>query len=218
MRFARHFLSLVLTLGFATGCAAATQTGAAPQASVSATGETAPTSSAPTEHSQTDPPAVSAPITPSALATNPAASAAWVALMSEEGEYAASAMYQAVIDRYGPVEPYVTIKAAEDRHVAALIRQLDRLGVAAPANPYVGKVAAPASLKEAASAWAEGEVANVALYDDLLAQVSADTRLRTVLSNLRRASLEQHLPLFRQAAAADGTLSPEEMSRHASAP
>ena len=56
---------------------------------------------------------------------------AWEALMSPVGEYAAAAMYQAVIDEFGPVEPYVTIKSAEERHIDALIRQLDRYGVPA---------------------------------------------------------------------------------------
>lgn len=93
---------------------------------------------------------------------------AWEALMSPVGEYAASAMYQAVIDKFGQVEPYVTIRVAEERHISALIRQLDRYGVKVPANPYLGAVAAPAKLQAAAEAWAIGEIENVTMYDKLL--------------------------------------------------
>jgi hypothetical protein len=73
------------------------------------------------------------------------AQVAWFALMSPDGEYAA-ASYQAVIDAFGPVEPYATIKEGEDRHIDALIRQLNRLGYEAPANPYLGEIEAPADL------------------------------------------------------------------------
>ncbi|MFV0461108.1 MAG: ferritin-like domain-containing protein [Actinomycetales bacterium] len=143
---------------------------------------------------------------------DPVAAAAWVALMDPEGEYAAAASYQAVIDRYGPVEPYVSIHAAELRHVQALTRQLERLGVSVPQNPWTDQVSAPADLPTAAQAWADGEVANIALYDALMADSAQDSRLQRVFANLRRASQEEHLPMFRAAAAGDGTLTAEQMA------
>jgi len=135
---------------------------------------------------------------------------AWEALMSPVGEYAASAMYQAVIDEFGQVEPYVTIRAAEERHISALTRQLDRYGISVPANPYLAVVAAPADLQTAAQAWAIGEIENVTMYDELLAK-STDAKLSKVLSNLRSASLDSHLPLFEAAAKNGGTLTVEQM-------
>jgi hypothetical protein len=132
--------------------------------------------------------------------------------MGPDGEYAASASYGAVIDVFGQVQPYVDIRAAEERHISALIRQLNRLGVEAPPNPYVGKVAAPGNLEMAAQAWAEGEVLNVAMYDSLLTQTTDESLLR-VLGNLRRASLDSHLPLFEAAAANGGTLTAEQMAQ-----
>jgi hypothetical protein len=137
---------------------------------------------------------------------------AWTALMSSDGEYAAAASYQAVIDAFGPVEPYVSIKEGEERHIDALIRQLERLGVEAPANPYLGVLEAPADLETAARAWAEGEILNVEMYDELLSHTENPNLVR-VLGNLRRASLESHLPLFEAAAENGGVLSPEEMAR-----
>ena len=146
-----------------------------------------------------------------APAENTDARVAWDALMGVDGEYAAAALYQAVIDTFGDVEPYVTIKASEDRHIEALKRQLERLDVEIPDNPYSETAVAPADLQDAAEAWAEGEVANVDMYDELLTQTD-DPRLTNVLGNLQRASLESHLPLFEAAAENDGTLSDEQMT------
>jgi len=136
---------------------------------------------------------------------------AWEALMGPEGEYAALASYQAVLDEYGQVEPYATIKDAEAMHASALTRQLERMGVEVPENPYLGLIAAPADLTTAAAAWAEGEVANVELYDRLIAQTDDEMLIR-VFENLRRASAESHLPAFELAAENGGTLDPDQMS------
>lgn len=135
---------------------------------------------------------------------------AWFALFSPEGEYAAAAMYQAVIDEFGNVEPYVSIKEGEERHIDALTRQLERMGYEVPPNPYLGEVSAPADLQSAAEAWAIGEIANVEMYDALLSKTEDETLVR-VLENLRRASLESHLPLFELAAENGGSLTPEQM-------
>lgn len=138
------------------------------------------------------------------------ASIAWAALFGPEGEYAAAALYQAVIDEFGQVEPYVSIKEGEERHIDALVRQLERMGYDVPDNPYLGVVSAPADLQTAAEAWAIGEIANVEMYDELLTQTEDETLIR-VLENLRRASLESHLPLFELAADNGGSLTPEQM-------
>lgn len=127
------------------------------------------------------------------------------ALMGPDGEYAALASYQAVLDEFGQVEPYATILEAESRHANALIRQLERLGVEVPENPYLGFIEAPADLQTAAEAWAEGEILNVALYDYLLTQTD-NSQLTKVLNNLRSASLNSHLPAFEAAAENGGVL------------
>jgi len=136
---------------------------------------------------------------------------AWGALMGPEGEYAALASYQAVIDEFGDVEPYATIMEAEARHADALLRQLERMGVEVPENPYLGLLEAPTDLTTAAEAWAVGEIANVELYDELIAQASDENLIR-VFENLRRASLEEHLPAFEAAAENGGTLSAGAMT------
>ena len=136
----------------------------------------------------------------------------WDALMGPDGEYAALASYQSVLDEYGQVEPYATIMAAEGRHADALIRQLERFGVEIPENPYLGKISAPADLETAAEAWAEGEILNVEMYDELIADAQSEQVIK-VLNNLRSASLDSHLPAFELAAENGGVLSEEQMSR-----
>lgn len=144
---------------------------------------------------------------------DPIAMVAWEALMSPDGEYAAEAAYTAVLERHGEVEPYATIRAAEQRHSSALTRQLRRMGVEVPANPWLEQIPAPDDLATAARAWADGEVANIEMYDRLLGRVSDDPMLTRVLTNLRRASERSHLPAFRAAADNGGTLPPERIPR-----
>lgn len=156
-------------------------------------------------HNGNDPAAL-----PSGIAADSNEAIAWEALMGPDGEYAAAASYQAVIDEFGPVEPYSTIKGAEERHISALIRQLQRYGVEVPDNPYLGQLEAPADLETAAAEWAVGEIANVEMYDGLI-ELADDPQLIRVLENLRRASLESHLPAFEAAAANGGTLDPASM-------
>ena len=151
-------------------------------------------------------PAASAPL------SDEAKQAILEALTGPEGEYAAYAMYTAVIEKFGAVEPYVSIREAEARHIEALKRLLEKYGVDYPAeNPYLGNVPAPESLEAAARAWAEGEIKNVAMYDRLLPLVQDYPDIVRVFENLRRASLEVHLPCFEAAAERGGSLSPEEM-------
>jgi len=173
------------------------------------TAESAPTPSV-VEEAPALPPVPEIDITTGAPAAGTNEALAWEALMGPDGEYAAAASYESVLNTYGQVEPYATIYQAELKHADALIRQLERAGVAVPSNPYTGKIEAPADLTAAAEAWAEGEILNVQMYDELIAQ-STDASLTRVLNNLRSASLNSHLPLFELAAANGGTLTPEQM-------
>ena len=163
-----------------------------------------------TDSTQASPSAAGEFVLPDGLVAGTNEAIAWEALMSPVGEYAASAMYQAVIDEFGQVEPYVTIRFAEERHISALTRQLDRYGINVPANPYLGEVAAPADLQTAAQAWAIGEIENVTMYDKLLTK-STDANLTRVLTNLRASSQDSHLPLFEAAAQNGGTLTIDQM-------
>lgn len=114
-----------------------------------------------------------------------------------EDEYRARATYRKVIERFGPVAPFVNIVEAENRHVGALLAQFDRLGVPAPADTWAGRVQAPTTLAQACSAGVQAEIENEALYARLIEQV-ADLRARTVMQRLQEASRLRHLPAFRR--------------------
>lgn len=116
-----------------------------------------------------------------------------------DDEYKARATYQGVIDRFGPVRPFVNIIEAEERHANALLRLFERFGIEPPKDRWAGQVPAPSSLADACKAGVEAEVENAAMYARLLAQVS-DARVRDVLTRLQQASQQRHLPAFRRCA------------------
>jgi hypothetical protein len=206
----KQFSRMILAAALAGGLAACATPASTPAGDTSGSSSSSPT---PTATGTPSPSAsASASASPSASAPAPGtpAALAWAALMDPVGEYAAVARYSAVIDAFGPVQPYVNIKTAEEQHISALTRQLERFGAKVPANPYLGKTSAPADLKAAAQAGIVGEKANVAMYDKLLPRVT-DAGLTRVFTDLRRASLETHLPLFEAAAKNDGTLTEAQM-------
>ncbi|MDD4903589.1 MAG: DUF2202 domain-containing protein [Candidatus Bipolaricaulis sp.] len=128
------------------------------------------------------------------------------ALVGTDGEYAAYATYAAILEKYGDVQPYANIMKAEARHIAALQKLLDRYGIQYPTvNPYLGKVAVPASLPEAAQAGIDAEKANVSLYEEQMAVVAEYPDIVRVFTNLQAASQNSHLSAFERALASGGT-------------
>jgi rubrerythrin len=114
-----------------------------------------------------------------------------------DDEYRARATYRKVIERFGPVRPFVNILEAENRHVAALLRQFRRLGAPPPADVWQDRVKAPDSLLQACADAVQAEIDNDALYARLLDRVS-DPGVRAVMRRLQAASRERHLPAFRR--------------------
>lgn len=128
------------------------------------------------------------------------------ALAGPEGEYAARATYAAILAKFGEVQPYANIYQAEVKHIAALQQQCVKYGVPIPADTYLGNVTTPATLLEAAATGVAAEILNVALYDDALSKVQKYPSLVQVFTNLRAASLNNHLPGFEAAVENGGTL------------
>ena len=114
-----------------------------------------------------------------------------------EDEYMARATYRKVIERFGPVRPFANIVEAENRHIAALLAQFDRLGVAPPADTWPDRVQVPETLAQACAAAVHAEIENDALYERLLARVS-DGQASSVMRRLQEASRTRHLPAFRR--------------------
>jgi rubrerythrin len=114
-------------------------------------------------------------------------------------EYNARDSYQGVIDRFGPVQPFGNILAAEERHISALVRHFHVLGLTIP-QPDKKLRAAPTSLRDACRAAAEGERESVALYTRLLPMVTGQPEIESTFRNLQAASRDRHLPAFERCA------------------
>ncbi len=121
------------------------------------------------------------------------------ALTGPHGEYAARAEYAAILEVWPGAQPFANILVAEEKHVAALIQQCQKYGVPVPPDTFWGKVTVPSTLLEAAEIGVLAELDNVAMYDELLTMVANYPSLVRVFTNLRAASLENHLPAFEAA-------------------
>jgi len=141
-------------------------------------------------------------------ALDPAAKAALLTtLAGPDGEYAARATYAAILAKFGAgVQPYSNIYQAEVKHIAALQQQCVKYGVPIPPDTYLGNVTAPETLLEAAQTGVVAEILNVEMYDEELLTVQKYPSLVQVFTNLRDASLYNHLPAFEAAAANGGSL------------
>lgn len=110
-------------------------------------------------------------------------------------EYSALNLYQAVLDQFGKVYPFSQIVKAEQQHVNALLRQADKYGVEAPANPSLTSSVRFAGITEACQAGVDAEQADAALYDELKA-LTTHNDLISVYTRLQSVSLNAHLPAF----------------------
>ena len=143
-----------------------------------------------------------------AVTLDPVAKQALItALTSPDGEYAARAKYAAILAAFGAgIQPYANILEAENKHIAALQQQCQKFGVTIPEDAYWENVTPPETLLEAAETGVLAENLNVAMYDDLLTKVVKYPSLVQVFTNLRAASLNNHLPAFEAAAENGGSL------------
>jgi hypothetical protein len=111
-----------------------------------------------------------------------------------EEEYRALATYEAIMDQFGTVQPFVSVARSEERHVESLVALFDRYGLDVPAVPEF-EVPEFDSLQDACAAGVQAEIADAALYDRLFEVVTAPDIVR-VFTNLQNASLDNHLPAF----------------------
>ena len=111
-----------------------------------------------------------------------------------EEEYGARSLYEGVIDQFANAAPFSMIARSEQQHAAALIRLADKYGLEVPAYP--GPAATTlTSLDAACQAGVAAEIADAALYDELL-QVTDKSDLIRVFTRLQLASLQSHLTAF----------------------
>jgi len=114
-----------------------------------------------------------------------------------DDEYRAWATYDQVVHDFGPVRPFIHIRDAEARHIAALRTLFERYGLELPPNPWPGRVTRYGNVREACQAGVEAEIANGEMFDRLERSTHREDIL-AVFDNLKRASQERHLPAFRR--------------------
>jgi hypothetical protein len=114
-------------------------------------------------------------------------------------EYHAWAVYEQVVQDFGQVRPFVNIQRSEEKHIDALLRLFDKYDVPVPENVWIGNVPSFDSVEDACAAGVDAEIANVALYDEILGTTDRNDIL-TVYQALQRASEESHLPAFQRCA------------------
>lgn len=112
-----------------------------------------------------------------------------------QGEYESHASYRAVLAAFGNLRPFDEIVEAQERHVQALLRIYAGHEVDAPADPWAGRIEAPATLEDAYRRGIERARANDAMYARILGRVD-DANIRVVMSQLREAARARHLPAF----------------------
>jgi hypothetical protein len=114
-------------------------------------------------------------------------------------EYLAEWTYQGVLAKFGTdVMPFAVIVRSEQQHEQAIVSLFEKRGWTAPASNWnLSNVATFNTLPEACTGGVNAEIADAALYDDLFAQHDdLPCDVVTVFTNLRAASLENHLPAF----------------------
>ncbi len=117
-----------------------------------------------------------------------------------QDEYHAYAVYQAIIDQFGPIAPFTRLQAAEAQHIAALEVLFNRYGIAVPDPAALEELPEFASVTDACALGAAAEIANFELYDSWIAQSRDYPDLVAVFTSLRNASEFNHLPAFEQCA------------------
>lgn len=112
-------------------------------------------------------------------------------------EYRANAYYQKVIDTFGAVAPFYNIVQAEVRHYSGIEALCQKYGVTPPINDWYEKIQIGSTLAECCQDGVDAEIANIAMYDNLLQYVVYDD-IRDAFYRDQAASYNSHLPAFEQ--------------------
>jgi hypothetical protein len=111
-------------------------------------------------------------------------------------EFKAYETYTKVIEQFGYVQPFVSIKEAEAIHYAALIPLLQKYNVEVPINDWSERIEIPKTFVECCELGVASEINNIAMYDNLISYVIEDD-IKDVLFKLQAASYNNHLLAFR---------------------
>lgn len=113
-------------------------------------------------------------------------------------ERKALATYEAVMDEFGNVKPFINIARAEEQHISMLKGLFDKYGLEIPADTtVVGSL--PNTLAEVCAVGVQAEIDNDQLYQDMIGDVEEED-IKAIFTNLAAASLNMHLPAFERCA------------------
>lgn len=105
------------------------------------------------------------------------------------------ATYANVLARLGQITPFVNVHEAETQHVAALELAAKNAQVPLPAGTAAG-LPSPSTRTAACMLGVSVEQGMIALYNQLLPQVTSSAAVTQVFTNLQTASRDEHLPAF----------------------
>ncbi|WP_078409403.1 ferritin-like domain-containing protein [Priestia abyssalis] len=115
-----------------------------------------------------------------------------------QDEFLAQARYDSVIEKFGPVRPFTQIKAAEQRHIEALLPLFKQYNVIIPVNDAARFINIPQAAEDALEAGVSAEINNIAMYDKLLKIPDFPPNVENVFSRLGHAS-RNHLSALQAA-------------------
>lgn len=109
-------------------------------------------------------------------------------------EYGARALYEGIFQDFSEATLFSRIARSETQHALSLTRLANKYGVTYPAYPGPADATFD-SIEAACAAGAQAEIADAALYDELMTYTT-HTDLLQVYTALQSASLNSHLPAF----------------------
>ncbi|QLY40500.1 DUF2202 domain-containing protein [Hujiaoplasma nucleasis] len=112
-----------------------------------------------------------------------------------QDEYLAKSEYEAIINEFGEVRPFINIVEAEQQHINLLLPLFEKYGIEVPEDNSAEKVVIPESITSAIATGIEAEKVNIAMYELFLSQDNLDQDVRDVFEYLLQAS-ENHLSAF----------------------
>lgn len=113
-------------------------------------------------------------------------------------ERKALATYQAIIEKFGPVKPFINIASSEEQHISMLLALFNAYEIEVPQDTTKLETL-PVTLQEACAIGVTAEIENDALYQKMIPEIQEEDIKSTFIS-LAAASKEKHLPAFERCA------------------
>lgn len=118
-----------------------------------------------------------------------------------DAEVTAFETYNAVVEKFGAVFPFVSIIEAQQTHQNALVAVAAEHNIALVRNTPLS-ISLPKTVQECCELGVAGEIKTIQLCDGLLLHVKEYADVQDLFYRLQAASYNNHLPAFRNAVSA----------------